>query len=168
MRGIIKKKMKKPKIEKINTTGITWKEMRFVVDKINEIAEVVNSLLPDVEEKGCQFTDGKGYIYKNCQYIDGKCYKCGKVLGELPHTPVVEGWEKEFRVIARKLNLREETVSGVDEQGMVLNLIHKVEASVRSEERQRMREDVEKLPYPSGSQGEMYRKMILTLLTNEK
>ncbi len=65
-------------IEKIDTRGVTWKEMRFVIDKINEIISTLNPLLPDVEE-GRDISDSE--VAQDLK----------KVLDDMPHhTPVEE------------------------------------------------------------------------------
>lgn len=55
------------------------------------------------------------------------------------HDVPKEGWEKEFEELARKLNLRDETISGFDERGAVKNFIRT--AIQEAEERGRQQKE---------------------------
>jgi predicted metal-dependent hydrolase len=53
-----------------------------------------------------------------------------------PADTKVEDWAADFEALARKLNLREETVSGVDERAAIKNFIVSLIEKVRQEEHQ--------------------------------
>jgi hypothetical protein len=54
-------------------------------------------------------------------------------------------WEDRFKELAQRLNLREETVSGVDEQALVLNLILEIESQTERRYAERVRGEINKL-----------------------
>lgn len=142
-----------------------------------------------LEGKECEFTPKESE--EKCKHItqfviDGKnetssnCIKCGKRIGLIPYPhsssePTEdwgESWKPEFYVLCKRLNLREETVSGFDEIGevhnFILNLLNKErenahkegmelrkdytefnadrEQEARIDERLKLKEYVEKLP----------------------